>query len=80
MEHVQGRSINLALSIRGKAALDAVALKDYVVDQGVPMYARLVHNADGTLGARLPYGQPGEVSGTFCYSRYILFKLAHCLD
>lgn len=34
MEHVQGRSINLALSYRGKSALEAVGLKDYIVTQG----------------------------------------------
>ena len=34
MEHVQGRSINLALSHRGKSALEAVGLKDYIVTQG----------------------------------------------
>ncbi|KAK6019268.1 hypothetical protein OSTOST_15103 [Ostertagia ostertagi] len=34
MEHVPGRSINLALSQRGKCALEAVGLKDYIVEQG----------------------------------------------
>ncbi|VDP05168.1 unnamed protein product [Heligmosomoides polygyrus] len=60
LEHVPGRSINLALSQRGKCALEAVGLKDYIVDQGVPMYARLVHNVDGKTFSRQPYGQPGE--------------------
>ena len=35
MEHVPGRSINLALSYRGKCALEAVGLKDYIVEQGM---------------------------------------------
>ncbi|KAK6017523.1 FAD binding domain protein, partial [Ostertagia ostertagi] len=60
MEHVPGRSINLALSQRGKCALEAVGLKDYIVEQGVAMYARLVHNIDGKTFSRQPYGQPGE--------------------
>ncbi|KAK0419053.1 hypothetical protein QR680_013925 [Steinernema hermaphroditum] len=60
MEHVPGRSINLALSCRGKSALEAVGLKDYIVEQGVKMYARLVHNQDGKTTNRQPYGQPGE--------------------
>ena len=74
--HIKGRSINLSLSARGKAALEAVNLRDYIVQQvcshlhswilnpdmqGVPMYARLLHDADGTIGARLPYGAPDEV-------------------
>uniref|UniRef100_A0AC34Q523 Kynurenine 3-monooxygenase n=1 Tax=Panagrolaimus sp. JU765 TaxID=591449 RepID=A0AC34Q523_9BILA len=60
MEHVQGRSINLALSHRGKSALEAVGLKDYIVTQGVKMFARLVHDQDGKTTHRQPYGQPGE--------------------
>lgn len=74
MEHVAGRSINLALSQRGKSALERVGLKEYIVDQGetrhiftvcfqgVEMHARLVHNKDGKTYSRQPYGQPGEVS------------------
>lgn len=34
MKHVHGRSINLALSQRGKSALEAVGLRDYIVNQG----------------------------------------------
>ncbi|CAP39652.1 Protein CBG23368 [Caenorhabditis briggsae] len=60
MKHVQGRSINLALSQRGKSALEAVGLKEYIVNQGVPLYARLVHNKDGKTYSRQPYGKPGE--------------------
>ncbi|EYC36091.1 hypothetical protein Y032_0934g3105 [Ancylostoma ceylanicum] len=37
MEHVPGRSINLALSYRGKCALEAVGLKEYIVEQGKSM-------------------------------------------
>ncbi|XGW03517.1 hypothetical protein V3C99_015027 [Haemonchus contortus] len=60
MDHVPGRSINLALSQRGKCALEEVGLKDYIVEQGVALYARLVHNIDGKTFSRQPYGQPGE--------------------
>ncbi|CAL2044731.1 unnamed protein product [Caenorhabditis brenneri] len=60
MKHVQGRSINLALSQRGKSALEAVGLREYIVNQGVPLYARLVHNKDGKTFSRQPYGKPGE--------------------
>lgn len=60
MKHVQGRSINLALSQRGKSALEAVGLKEYIVDQGVALYARLIHNKDGKTFSRQPYGKPLE--------------------
>ncbi|CAJ0924533.1 unnamed protein product, partial [Mesorhabditis belari] len=60
MEHVPGRSINLALSDRGKAALEGVGLKEYIVQQGVPLYGRLVHDKDGKTFHRIPYGQPGQ--------------------
>ncbi|GMT09505.1 hypothetical protein PFISCL1PPCAC_802, partial [Pristionchus fissidentatus] len=60
MEHVPGRSINLALSCRGKTALEAVGLREYIVDQGVEMFSRLVHESDGIHTNRQPYGQPGE--------------------
>ncbi|CAD5231926.1 unnamed protein product [Bursaphelenchus xylophilus] len=60
MEHVPGRSINLALSCRGKEALEAVGLKDYITDRGVQMHARLIHSKDGKRFERQPYGQPGE--------------------
>ncbi|VDM59776.1 unnamed protein product [Angiostrongylus costaricensis] len=60
MEHVPGRSINLALSHRGKCALEAIGLKDYIVNQGVELHARLVHGKDGKTFSRQPYGQPGE--------------------
>ncbi|CAI4224799.1 unnamed protein product [Auanema sp. JU1783] len=59
-EHVVGRSINLALSHRGKTALEQVGLKQYIVDQGVPLYDRLVHDKNGKTFSRQPYGQPGE--------------------
>uniref|UniRef100_A0A914XSS5 FAD-binding domain-containing protein n=1 Tax=Plectus sambesii TaxID=2011161 RepID=A0A914XSS5_9BILA len=60
MEHVQGRSINLALSFRGKAALEYVGLKDYITEQGVAMYARMVHEPDGVTTNQQPYGHPGQ--------------------
>uniref|UniRef100_A0A915DSS7 Kynurenine 3-monooxygenase n=1 Tax=Ditylenchus dipsaci TaxID=166011 RepID=A0A915DSS7_9BILA len=60
MAHVAGRSINLALSRRGMASLEAIGLKDYIVHKGVEMHARLVHDIDGKTIHRQPYGQPGQ--------------------
>jgi len=38
-----GRSINLALSDRGIAALQEVGMDEYMLAQAVPMYGRMVH-------------------------------------
>ncbi|MEP6849139.1 MAG: NAD(P)/FAD-dependent oxidoreductase [Acidobacteriota bacterium] len=55
-----GRSINLALSNRGIAALRAVGLDQKVLDDAVPMYGRMIHSIDGETKL-LPYsGRPGD--------------------
>lgn len=54
-----GRSINLALSARGLAALNAVGLADAIVDDALPMKGRMMHAVDGTLTFQ-PYGQDGQ--------------------
>ncbi|XP_050685674.1 kynurenine 3-monooxygenase [Leptidea sinapis] len=47
--HVRGRSINLALSVRGRKALRGVGLEQRVVDEhAVPMKARMIHKPDGS--------------------------------
>ncbi|XP_067680999.1 kynurenine 3-monooxygenase-like isoform X1 [Haliotis asinina] len=55
-EIVRGRSINLALSHRGRQALKHVGLEDEVVQNGIPMYARMIHNKDGSTRP-IPYGR-----------------------
>lgn len=42
-----GRSINLALSNRGFAALDLVGMKETALEIGIPMYGRMLHNTEG---------------------------------
>ncbi len=55
-----GRSINLALSNRGIAALKEVGMDEYMLSQAVPMYGRMIHNLDGSTKL-LPYsGRKGE--------------------
>ena len=55
-----GRSINLALSDRGIAALKEVGMDEYMLKEAVPMYGRLVHSVDGST-KMLPYsGREGE--------------------
>lgn len=51
----RGRSINLAISTRGLAALERVALDRAVLDVAVRMRGRMVHAIDGTLTFQ-PYG------------------------
>ncbi len=55
-----GRSINLALSNRGIAALKEVGLDDYMLSQAVPMSGRMIHTLEGQTKL-LPYsGREGE--------------------
>ena len=58
--HGGGRSINLALSVRGLEALERIGLREQVLQAVVPMQARLVHDEQGRL-VRQPYSRiPGE--------------------
>ncbi len=60
METAAGRSINLALSNRGIAALKEVGLDEYMLAEAVPMRGRMIHAADGATKL-LPYsGRSGE--------------------
>jgi len=55
-----GRSINLALSDRGIAALRDVGMDEYMLAEAVPMFGRMVHAIDGQTKL-LPYsGRAGE--------------------
>uniref|UniRef100_A0A8C6TUJ7 Kynurenine 3-monooxygenase n=1 Tax=Neogobius melanostomus TaxID=47308 RepID=A0A8C6TUJ7_9GOBI len=44
---VKGRSINLALSHRGRSALKHVGMEEKVVSKGIPMHARMIHSLKG---------------------------------
>jgi kynurenine 3-monooxygenase len=55
-----GRSINLALSNRGIAALKEVGLDEYMLSEAVPMFGRMIHDTVGNQKL-LPYsGRKGE--------------------
>ncbi|MGE3467673.1 MAG: FAD-dependent oxidoreductase [Pyrinomonadaceae bacterium] len=55
-----GRSINLALSDRGIAALREVGMDEYMLAEAVPMYGRMIHATSGETKL-LPYsGRKGE--------------------
>ncbi len=51
-----GRSINLALSVRGLHALEQVGLADRVVQSSILMRGRMIHSRDGSLAFQ-PYGK-----------------------
>jgi kynurenine 3-monooxygenase len=51
----RGRSINLAISTRGLAALERVGLDRQLLDVAVPLRGRMVHGIDGSLTFQ-PYG------------------------
>ncbi|XP_030604577.1 kynurenine 3-monooxygenase [Archocentrus centrarchus] len=56
---VKGRSINLALSHRGRQALKHVGLEEKIVSQGIQMQARMIHSLNGKQSP-IPYGKKGQ--------------------
>src|SRR5829696_4337683 len=59
-EVAAGRSINLALSDRGIAALREVGMDEYMLAEAIPMYGRMIHPVSGQTKL-LPYsGRKGE--------------------
>ncbi|KAL0964270.1 hypothetical protein UPYG_G00321560 [Umbra pygmaea] len=56
---VKGRSINLALSHRGRQALKHVGMEDTIVSNGIPMHSRMIHSLNGTQSP-IPYGKKGQ--------------------
>uniref|UniRef100_A0A3B3XV66 FAD-binding domain-containing protein n=1 Tax=Poecilia mexicana TaxID=48701 RepID=A0A3B3XV66_9TELE len=58
---VKGRSINLALSHRGRQALKHVGMEDKIVSKGIPMNARMIHSLSGKQSP-IPYGKKGQVN------------------
>ena len=54
-----GKSINLALSVRGWTALDKVGVGDEIRKIAIPMYGRMMHDLEGNLTYQ-QYGKEGE--------------------
>jgi kynurenine 3-monooxygenase len=57
----RGRSINLAISVRGIQALKEVGLADEVLAQAIPMRGRMMHPRSGRLAFQ-PYGKDDSES------------------
>ncbi len=60
-----GKSINLALSVRGWTALDAVGVGDEIRKIAIPMHGRVMHDLEGNLTYQ-PYGKKGR-GNLFCF-------------
>jgi kynurenine 3-monooxygenase len=54
-----GRSINLALSVRGIRALEEVGLAEELKRVAIPMNGRMMHDRKGNLTSQ-PYGKEGQ--------------------
>jgi kynurenine 3-monooxygenase len=54
-----GKSINLALSVRGWTALDKVGVGDEIRKIAIPMHGRMMHDLEGNLTYQ-PYGKEGQ--------------------
>jgi kynurenine 3-monooxygenase len=57
----RGRSINLALSVRGLQALREVGLAEEVLKDAIPMRGRMIHSPSGALALQ-PYGKDDSES------------------
>jgi len=55
-----GRSINLALSDRGIAALREVGMDEYMLAEAVPMYGRMIHSTEDETKLLRYSGREGE--------------------
>ena len=61
-EAAQQRSINLAISSRGIAAMQAIdpAAASRFLDSVIPMHGRMIHDSNGNLDSQL-YDRDGQV-------------------
>ena len=55
----EGKSINIALSDRGRRSMEQVGVGSDTMADAIPMYHRTIHGVDGSLSA-LPYGKDGD--------------------
>ena len=72
---VRGRSINLALSLRGISALKAAGIESSVVNNTIPMTGRMIH-----VGHSEPYPQPYGMYGESINSVDRRYLNEHLLD
>ncbi len=74
----QGRSINLALSMRGLNALEKIGLDKGILSDAIPMYGRMMHSKTGELSYH-PYGKQGQAINSVSRGR-LNIKLIELAD
>lgn len=75
-ELVHGRSINLALSVRGRKALARVGLEQKILEHAIPMRGRLLHDVNGQKRI-VPYDSN---TNQVCIVFMIYFFLYHAIS
>jgi kynurenine 3-monooxygenase len=59
MKVVIGRSINMAMSVRGREGLRGIGAEEAITSKGIEMYSRMLHDTRGNTNA-VPYGKQSE--------------------
>ncbi len=72
----EGRSINLALSTRGLTALAELGLEEKALDDAIPMYGRLIHDADGERSFQ-SYGRDDQHINSLARDRLVQLVVDH---
>lgn len=56
MKVVIGRSINMAISTRGREGLKRIGAEESITSKGIEMYTRMLHDTHGKTNS-VPYGK-----------------------
>jgi kynurenine 3-monooxygenase len=51
MEVVVGRSINMAISVRGRQGLSGIGCEELITSKGIEMHSRMLHDLKGNMSA-----------------------------
>lgn len=58
-EIVTGRSINMAMSVRGREGLKRIGAEESICSKGIEMSSRMIHDTKANTGT-VPYGKDGQ--------------------
>jgi kynurenine 3-monooxygenase len=59
MKLVVGRSINMAMSVRGREGLRGIGAEEAITSKGIEMYTRMLHDKQGNTNS-VPYGKKNQ--------------------
>ena len=59
MKVVAGRSINMAMSVRGREGLKRINAEEAITSKGIEMYTRMLHDTLGNMTS-VPYGKSSQ--------------------